>query len=82
MDPTPWATILAALGETEEALDWYEKAFEERSPAMVYAALYPRIDPHLEDSAELRSIIQRMGFPQTASGSQAPAADAAPESSD
>ena len=82
VDPTPWATILAALGETDEALDWYEKAFEERSPAMVYAALYPRIDPQVADNPRLLAIIERMGFPQTASGSQAPAADAALDSSD
>ncbi len=82
VDPTPFSTILSGLGETDEALDWYEKAFEERSPAMVYAALVPEIDPTVADNPRLRAIIRRMGFPQTASGSQAPAADAALDSSD
>jgi len=37
------------LGETDEALGWYEKAYEERSPAMVYAFTGPRIDPNFQD---------------------------------
>ena len=82
VDPVPISTVLAGLGEVDEALDWFEKAWEDRSPAMVHAAIIPRIDPQVADHPKLLAIIERMGFPQTASESQAPAAEAAPDSSD
>jgi TolB-like protein/Tfp pilus assembly protein PilF/predicted Ser/Thr protein kinase len=63
VDPTPTATVLTYLGRTDEALDHLERAFEERSPAMVYMKLVPRLDPSLADDPRTRSLIRRMGFP-------------------
>jgi serine/threonine-protein kinase len=63
VDPTPFATILAGLGEIEEAMAWFEKAYDDRSPAMVYAAIIPRLNPELENDPTLRTIVDRMGFP-------------------
>jgi tetratricopeptide (TPR) repeat protein len=67
IDPTPMATVLTYLGRTDEALDYYEKAFEERSPAMVYAGLVGRFDSAIGDDPRLQSIVRRMDFP-TAGG--------------
>jgi len=67
VDPTPTATVLTYLGRTDEAVDYYEKAFEERSPAMVYAYLYPSLDSVLEGDPRYESIVRRMGFPSSPS---------------
>jgi serine/threonine-protein kinase len=62
VDPTPMATVLTYLGRTEEAVDNYEEAFEERSPAMVYMNLTPVLDVSIADDPRTQSIIRRMGF--------------------
>ena len=43
VDPVTYAEIHCALGEMDEALRWYEKAFDDRTPNMVYAAIMPRL---------------------------------------
>ena len=50
----------------DETLRWYEKAFADRTPNMVYALIGPRINPKLAGNARYQSIVDRMGFPQTA----------------
>ena len=45
VDPVTFAEIHCALGEVDEALGWYEKAFTDRTPNMVYAAILPRLGP-------------------------------------
>ena len=51
------------LGEMDEALRWYEKAYEDRTPNMAYASIMPRIDPALAGNARYEAIVRRMGFP-------------------
>lgn len=34
----------AGLGETGEALDWLEQAFDERDPSLVWLKVHPRFD--------------------------------------
>jgi hypothetical protein len=58
--------IHSALGEMDDALRWYEKAFENRTPSMVYAAIDPRFSPELVGNLRYKSIVDRMGFPQPA----------------
>jgi hypothetical protein len=48
----------------DEALHWYEKAFLDRTPNMVYAAILPRISPVLAGNPRYKAIVDRMGFPQ------------------
>jgi hypothetical protein len=66
VDPVTFAEIHCALGEMDETLRWYEKAFADRTPNMVYALIGPRINPRLAGNARYQSIVDRMGFPQTA----------------
>jgi hypothetical protein len=47
VDPATFAGVHASLGEMDEALRWYQKAFEDRSPEMVYAMVASRITPQL-----------------------------------
>jgi len=43
---SPWtlASIHAGLGDTGESLDWLERAFEERDPALAWLKVHPRFD--------------------------------------
>ena len=63
VDPATFALIHSGLGETNEALRWYEKAFADRTPNMVYASITPRINPELAGNPRLDAIVRRMGFP-------------------
>jgi tetratricopeptide (TPR) repeat protein len=64
VDPVTFAAINSALGEMDEALRWYEKAFEDRTPNMVYAFAGPRISPELAGNTRYEAIVHRMGFPE------------------
>ena len=64
VDPVTFAEIHSSLGEIDEALRWYEKAFEERTPNMAYAFVVLRIHPELAGNARFKAIVDRMGFPQ------------------
>ena len=64
VDPVTFADVHSSLGEVDEALRWYEKAYEDRTPNMVYASIMPRIDPGLAGNPRYEAIVRRMGFPQ------------------
>ncbi|MDH5208540.1 MAG: hypothetical protein OEW34_07870 [Burkholderiaceae bacterium] len=66
VDPAAFATVHGALGEVDEALGWYEKAFTDRTPNMVYAAIMPGFSPELVGSAHFQEIVERMGLPKPA----------------
>ncbi|HEV2042503.1 MAG TPA: hypothetical protein VGT81_21080, partial [Casimicrobiaceae bacterium] len=66
VDPVTFAEIHCALGEMDEALRWYEKAFLDRTPNMVYAAILPGISPVLADNPRYKAITDRMDFPRPA----------------
>ena len=63
VDPVTFAAVHGALGELDEALRWYEKAFEDRTPNMVYASMASRMFPELADNVRYAAIVRRMGFP-------------------
>ena len=64
VDPVTFATVHASLGEVDEAIRWYEKAFNDRTPNMVQAALIPKFDTELRNAPRIQAIIDRMGFPK------------------
>lgn len=66
VDPATFADIHASLGEIEEAVHWYQKAYEDRSPGMVYAQVASRLNPHLAANAGYRAIMDKMAFPSSA----------------
>ncbi len=63
VDPVTFAVVHGALGETEEALNWYEKALEDRTPNMVFAYVAPRLYPELTGNPRYEAIVRRMAFP-------------------
>jgi hypothetical protein len=44
---------------------WLEKAYEDRTPAMVYTLLISRLDPSVADDPRMLAMIRRMGYPTT-----------------
>ena len=59
--PSPTST--AASAKSDEALRWYEKAYEDRTPNMAYASIVPRINPELAGNPRYEAIVRRMAFP-------------------
>jgi hypothetical protein len=66
VDPVSFAAIEGALGDVEGALRSYEKAFEDRTPNMVYAAMASAFAPEVVPLPRYRAIVERMGFPRPA----------------
>ena len=64
VDPVTFAQVHGALGEVEVALDWYEKAFADRTPNMVFTAILPGLSPELVGNPRYQAIVDRMGFPR------------------
>ncbi len=58
------ASGLADIGETEEAMTWLERAYEERAPALVFAKVEPRLDP-LRSDRRFQDLLRRIGFPES-----------------
>jgi TolB-like protein/predicted Ser/Thr protein kinase len=60
---TPWqvATLYTRAGMKEEALDWFEKAYEAHDPNMPYLSIDPIFDD-LRDLPRFQAILKRMGL--------------------
>jgi TolB-like protein/Tfp pilus assembly protein PilF len=61
--PTQVAALYAHAGEKERALDWLEKAYQERDMYMVYLSVDPTWDS-LRDDPRFQSLLRRMNFPE------------------
>ncbi len=55
------AVLLILAGETEEALDWLEQAFEARDSGMAYIGVTPVFEP-LHDHPRFRDLARRMNL--------------------
>jgi serine/threonine protein kinase len=62
ISPFAMALIYSGLGETEEALQWLEKAYAERSLLIVYLAVDPAFD-NLRSEARFQKLLQQIGLP-------------------
>ena len=61
---TPYgvALVYAGLGEKDQALNWLEKALEDRAHWLAWIRLDPRWDP-IRDEPRFKKIVSRVGFP-------------------
>ena len=62
VSPYDIAALYAGLGETEQALTWLEKAYEERSG---WLGLWLKVDPKfdsLRDDPRFRDLLRRVGL--------------------
>lgn len=57
-----FAVVEAGLGEREQAFDWLEKAYEERSSVLAYLQVDPRLDSLREDP-RFEALVRRLRFP-------------------
>ena len=57
-----FATMHTALGEIAPALEWLERAYEERTHRMAFLRVDPRLDP-LRGEPRFRELLTRMAFP-------------------
>jgi len=58
-----WIAVpYAAMGETDEAIRWLNKAYEERSASMVQLKTNPALDP-LRGDARFQDLVRRMNYP-------------------
>jgi len=57
------ATLYTFAGEKERALDWLEKAYQERLQNMIYLRVYPKWDP-LRDDPRFLDLLRRMNLPE------------------
>jgi serine/threonine-protein kinase len=58
-----FAMIHTGLGEIDEAIEWLEKAFEERSGFLPFLKVEPMLDP-LRDDSRFQELLRKIGFPQ------------------
>ncbi|MCH9027574.1 MAG: tetratricopeptide repeat protein [Proteobacteria bacterium] len=61
--PYGFAIIYTALGENEIAIEWLEKAFDERNLWMPFLNVEPRFDS-LRREPEFQDLLRRMNFPE------------------
>ncbi len=57
------ALFSAMIGETEEAMTWLERAYEERDPALLCAKTDANLDP-LRSDPRFDDLLRRIGFPE------------------
>ena len=57
------ALNLAVIGETEQAMTWLERAYEERDPLLINVKAEPRLDP-LRSDPRFPDLLRRVGFPE------------------
>ncbi len=63
IDPCFIAFIYIALDEKNQAFNWLEKAYEERSTQMVWLNLEPKFDP-LRAEARFMALVKKVGLPK------------------
>ncbi len=57
------ALLSALIGETDEAMTWLERAYDERDPLLILAKVDPRLDP-LRSDPRFDDLLRRIGFPE------------------
>ena len=62
VSPVAFSTILIGLGDVEGAIDWVERAYDDRRGWLVYLNVNPILDP-LRGHPRFESLVRRMEFP-------------------
>ncbi len=61
--PYGFAVIHTGLGENDEALEWLERAYQDRNGWMPYLQVAPWLDP-LRSDPRFQDLVRRMNFPE------------------
>jgi len=60
--PSYWiGLVYVGFGDKDQAMDWLEKAYEERSAWLAWVNVEPRFDP-LRDNARFKELVRKIGF--------------------
>lgn len=62
VSPYYFAIVCVGLGRNEQAMDWLERAFADRSNGLVFMKVEPELD-NLRTSARFTALQQKLGFP-------------------
>ena len=57
------AILYAGLGQNDNAMDWMEKAYQDRSNSVIFMKVDPELDP-LRSNPRFQSILQQLAFPK------------------
>ena len=61
VSPVELATVHISLGNNDHAIDWMEKAYEERRGWMAYLNVHPVVDP-LRNEPRFKVLVRKMGL--------------------
>ena len=61
LSPVELATVHISLGNNDRAIDWMEKAYEERRGWMAYLNVHPVVDP-LRNEPRFKVLVRKMGL--------------------
>jgi serine/threonine-protein kinase len=64
VNPFEIGLVHIGLGHSDEAFQWLNRAYEERSDLVVYLRVDPRLDPVRSDP-RFQEMVRRMNFPET-----------------
>jgi tetratricopeptide (TPR) repeat protein len=59
--PSIFASLYGALGASDQAFAWFDKAYEERDNAMILLKVEPMFDPFRSDP-RFTALLRRVGF--------------------
>jgi serine/threonine-protein kinase len=59
VSPVPFVTLHSALGETDEAFEWLERAYADRRGWLAYLRVEPRLDG-LRNDPRFTRLLERM----------------------
>lgn len=63
VSPFMIALLYTGLDKKDEAIDWLNKAYDERDPQLIWVHLDPQLEP-LHSDPRFNLLLQRMGIPQ------------------
>jgi hypothetical protein len=63
ISPIAFAGIYVLLGEKDQAFEWLEKGYQERSTRLEFLKAEPKFDP-LRDDPRFKDLLRRVGLPQ------------------
>jgi TolB-like protein/Tfp pilus assembly protein PilF/tRNA A-37 threonylcarbamoyl transferase component Bud32 len=61
VSPVAFVTLYLGLGDNQRALDWADRAYEERRGWMAYLTVHPIVDP-LRGEPRFQELVRRMGL--------------------
>ena len=61
VSPEPIAGALVGLGRLDEAVEWYERGYDERSPALIYLKVEPLFDP-MRSLPRFQALVRNVGL--------------------